>query len=1053
MDSKLLKICLAACLAVSFAGCDDVDEDAPKAGDSCSPTFHAVLGTEYGMACVDNKIIVTQCGDGKVQGAEQCEGTDVGDATCERKLGAGAVGKVMCKGCLLDYSACSLPATTPSGRVAGTCGDGVLNTGEDCDGANLDNQSCASLIVDGKGTLACNGCKFDYSGCYVGEKAPEIDPQPEKTCGNNKLDDDELCDIDAEGKAIIRGNVTCADALQDENATGEIGCTDTCQLDVSLCEKGQVIPENCGNGQLDEDEACDIDAEGNPIYASDVTCASILEIEGAEGNLSCTAECKIDTSACEVEEDLCGNGQLDEGEFCDGDKFVEDAVLIVDCADGFAQTAHPCNADCSAVDAEAACEQIPENCNGEQRDEGEACDGEFLGEMTCADIIPGSEGELSCNAVCKFDTSKCIVTCGNGQLDEGEECDDGNFNDGDGCTALCKLELNSICAADEDCLNGKCDRGVCVTDEMLALEPGTACNPYTFLEFCKEDSIVYCAQAFDEEGRPIIDDNGEYTYVVDILDCGENGGCGIVDMQDFLGSDTTELYAWCNTTFAEQCNKEVDKITYCAVDNEGAFASYILCVENTSGGYTGIDAASVLYSWANCVDTDDAGNTIAGTCNEELTQCENPAILWCDYETKCGEDNLIHRCYDHGKNGIEIDTVDCGEIVADSVCTAVEGVDGCYVPCTTENDVVKSCEVNMHEGEEYPYVSEKTCTKGDDENLYFVEAREYCDHGCNDETFECIKLVEDEGQECSDSFEFRCDDNIRVGCSLAGTVVAAPCEAGLECNIVDGMATCLSACENIGDIVTDCTEILDSDDNPMSAYVSTYVCTPLQKGNFLVEDDDAFETCESHLCNEEMNACVEPEIELVPCETVGEKVHVCTASKDVASVSIFECTEMENGNFLQPVVGTYLCENGCNEDLTDCAEDAEELVPCETVGETVHICSESENGAFVNVFECTETENGNFLQPSLATYPCENGCNEDASGCAEAPADNLVPCENPGDKVSVCTEDNGSATVVVFECTEMQNGKFLQPTQDSYSCNSNQCNEALTDCSEPNPEA
>ena len=38
------------------------------------------------------------------------------------------------------------------------------------------------------------------------------------------------------------------------------------------------------------------------------------------------------------------------------------------------------------------------------------------------------------------------ATCGNGQVDDLEQCDDGNTNNADGCNALCKLE------ADFDCL-------------------------------------------------------------------------------------------------------------------------------------------------------------------------------------------------------------------------------------------------------------------------------------------------------------------------------------------------------------------------------------------------------------------------------------------------------------------------------------------------------------------------------------------------------------------------------------------------------------------------
>jgi cysteine-rich repeat protein len=37
-----------------------------------------------------------------------------------------------------------------------------------------------------------------------------------------------------------------------------------------------------------------------------------------------------------------------------------------------------------------------------------------------------------------------LPVCGNGELEEGEECDDGNNIDGDGCSATCELETKEI---------------------------------------------------------------------------------------------------------------------------------------------------------------------------------------------------------------------------------------------------------------------------------------------------------------------------------------------------------------------------------------------------------------------------------------------------------------------------------------------------------------------------------------------------------------------------------------------------------------------------------
>jgi cysteine-rich repeat protein len=62
---------------------------------------------------------------------------------------------------------------------------------------------------------------------------------------------------------------------------------------------------------------------------------------------------------------------------------------------------------------------------------------------------PGSGG-TACEAidqrgVSRLQTSRCDMgayenACGNGTLDAGEECDDGNTNDGDCCSATCKRE-------------------------------------------------------------------------------------------------------------------------------------------------------------------------------------------------------------------------------------------------------------------------------------------------------------------------------------------------------------------------------------------------------------------------------------------------------------------------------------------------------------------------------------------------------------------------------------------------------------------------------------
>src|SRR3989344_1929626 len=52
-----------------------------------------------------------------------------------------------------------------SADVQGFCGNGVVNSGEECDGSNLNGKSCSTQGFSG-GTLSCNAnCTFNTSAC------------------------------------------------------------------------------------------------------------------------------------------------------------------------------------------------------------------------------------------------------------------------------------------------------------------------------------------------------------------------------------------------------------------------------------------------------------------------------------------------------------------------------------------------------------------------------------------------------------------------------------------------------------------------------------------------------------------------------------------------------------------------------------------------------------------------------------------------------------------------------------------------------------------------
>jgi hypothetical protein len=108
-------------------------------------------------------VMATQCGDGVISLGEECDGADLAGETCA-SLGF-VRGKLECRQCHFDTSRCSF------------CGNDELNDGEQCDGTDLDGATCEDLGFTG-GTLACTGkCAFATAGCdatfYVPGKGPK----------------------------------------------------------------------------------------------------------------------------------------------------------------------------------------------------------------------------------------------------------------------------------------------------------------------------------------------------------------------------------------------------------------------------------------------------------------------------------------------------------------------------------------------------------------------------------------------------------------------------------------------------------------------------------------------------------------------------------------------------------------------------------------------------------------------------------------------------------------------------------------------------------------
>ncbi len=121
----------------------------------------------------------------------------------------------------------------------------------------------------------------------------------------------------------------------------------------------------------------------------------------------------------------CGNGIAESREQCDGTDLRGRSCETEGFASGTLTCATTCTLDTSACTNEPA----PACGDGVVNQDTEACDGDDLYGLTCADLDYDG-GTLSCDASCQFDERGCTVDppasaeCGNGVLDGAfEECD------------------------------------------------------------------------------------------------------------------------------------------------------------------------------------------------------------------------------------------------------------------------------------------------------------------------------------------------------------------------------------------------------------------------------------------------------------------------------------------------------------------------------------------------------------------------------------------------------------------------------------------------------
>jgi fibro-slime domain-containing protein len=158
--------------------------------------------------------------------------------------------------------------------------------------------------------------------------------------------------------------------------------------------------------------------------------------------------------------------------------------------DGEAPAVHPAtSADEALLTAPA-----PPSCGDGALDPGEQCDdGNTTGGDGCSANCLVVEQGYTCAAA----GAECApaVICGDGLQSSSEQCDDGNTTGGDGCSATCQLEKDFVCPTPgQACLSSvSCGDGVISGDEQC--EDGNTASGDGCSSDCKLEAGFQCAIA------------------------------------------------------------------------------------------------------------------------------------------------------------------------------------------------------------------------------------------------------------------------------------------------------------------------------------------------------------------------------------------------------------------------------------------------------------------------------------------------------------------------------------------------------------------------------
>jgi cysteine-rich repeat protein len=429
----------------------------------------------------------------------------------------------------------------------GVCGDGTINTGEECDDGNSDagdgcsdtcQIECGNGVIDpgetcdDGNTTAGDGCDSTCNAEVCGNGLLQAGEE----CDDGNTADDDGCDSNC---AIECGNggLDGAEECDDGNTANGDGCNSNC-ID-EFCGDG-IVNDNtevCDDGNTANGDCCDNTCQPEAGPAPDL-CSDRLPISNGTTAIDTTLACTdgVQHDACEFDgqtyNDVWYNytatcsGTLSLGTCTgSGSDLQGDALFDTDLAiyDG-------CNV-CPPGDGDLL------GCNDDTDDLG--CDATGTSFPSLIENVPVVSGSCYKIRVGSFSSTSgpgtatldiVCIECGDGEVAGAEQCDDGNNVDGDGCDSTCVLEEcgNGVLQSGETCDDGNTDNGDGCDSACQIEDPGACCTSDGGGCVCTTTHANACGGDFVEGGdcsTPLGDPNHP-------CDCNNNGVC---DSQDISG--------------------------------------------------------------------------------------------------------------------------------------------------------------------------------------------------------------------------------------------------------------------------------------------------------------------------------------------------------------------------------------------------------------------------------------------------------------------------------------------------------------------------------------